>query len=91
MLLLQHVKAVANAGCNMVVTGGKVGEMALHFLNKHKIMVVRWASPSFPLSSPLLPPSLHPFLLSSSLSSFFPPSFSPFLLSLFLCDSYGFM
>ena len=26
----------------MVVTGGKVGEMALHFLNKYKIMVVRY-------------------------------------------------
>ena len=69
MFLLQHVKAVAKAGCNMVVTGGKVGEMALHFLNKHKIMVVRWASPS--LSSPSLSsPSLSPSL---------PPSFSPSL------------
>ena len=76
MFLLQHVKAVAKAGCNMVVTGGKVGEMALHFLNKHKIMVVRWASslssPSLSpsLSSPSLPPSLPP-VLSSSLSSSF--------------------
>ena len=57
--LLQHVKAVANAGCNMVVTGGKVGEMALHFLNKHKIMVVRWASPSLLSIPPPFPlPSL---------------------------------
>lgn len=77
--LLQHVKAVVNAGCNMVVTGGKVGEMALHFLNKHKIMVVRWASPS------LLPPSLHLSLLSSSLS----PSL-PCVTAVASCDVYAF-
>lgn len=41
LILLQQVKAVADAGCTVVVTGGKVGEMALHFLNKYKIMTVR--------------------------------------------------
>lgn len=37
----QQVKALAASGFNVVVTGGKVGELALHFLNKFKIMVVR--------------------------------------------------
>lgn len=40
-LIEQQVKAVFDAGCTVVVTGGKVGEMALHFLDKYKIMVVR--------------------------------------------------
>jgi T-complex protein 1 subunit theta len=40
-LIEQQVKAVAEAGCSVVVSGGKVGEMALHFLNKYNIMVVR--------------------------------------------------
>lgn len=80
--LLQHVKAVANAGCNMVVTGGKVGEMALHFLNKHKIMVVRWASPSL-LS---IPP---PFPLPSLPHSFPPPSL-PCVTAVASCDVYAF-
>ena len=39
--LLQDVKALAQSGCNVVVTGGKVGELALHFLNKYNIMTVR--------------------------------------------------
>ena len=37
----QQVKAIADAGCNVVVTGGKFGEIALHFLNKYKIMAIR--------------------------------------------------
>ena len=40
-LIEGQVKALAEAGYNMVVSGGKVGEMALHFLNKYKIMCVR--------------------------------------------------
>lgn len=40
-LIDQQVKAIADAGCSVVVTGGKVGEMALHFLNKYNFMVVR--------------------------------------------------
>lgn len=40
----QQVKAVSEAGCNVVVSGGKVGEMALHFLNKYKIMTIRLAT-----------------------------------------------
>lgn len=40
-LIEQQVKAVADAKCSVVVTGGKVGELALHFFNKYNIMVVR--------------------------------------------------
>ena len=40
-LIEQQVKALSEAGCTVMVSGGKVGEMALHFLNKYKIMVVR--------------------------------------------------
>ena len=39
-----QIKALADAGINVVVSGGKVGEMALHFLNKHNIMAVRLMS-----------------------------------------------
>ena len=40
-LIESQVKALADSGYNTVVAGGKVGEMALHFLNKYKIMCVR--------------------------------------------------
>lgn len=36
-----QVKAIKEAGANVVVTGGKVADMALHYANKHKLMVVR--------------------------------------------------
>uniref|UniRef100_A0A667XPB8 T-complex protein 1 subunit theta n=1 Tax=Myripristis murdjan TaxID=586833 RepID=A0A667XPB8_9TELE len=36
-----HVKAIKEAGANVVVTGGKVADMALHYANKYKLMVVR--------------------------------------------------
>uniref|UniRef100_A0A4W6DAG4 T-complex protein 1 subunit theta n=1 Tax=Lates calcarifer TaxID=8187 RepID=A0A4W6DAG4_LATCA len=36
-----QVKAIKEAGANMVVTGGKVADMALHYANKYKLMVVR--------------------------------------------------
>ena len=37
----QQVKAIAETGCKVVVTGGKVGEMYLHYANKYRLMVVR--------------------------------------------------
>lgn len=37
-----QVKAIKEAGANVVVTGGKVADMALHYANKYKLMVVRW-------------------------------------------------
>ena len=39
-----QIKALSDAGINVIVSGGKVGEMALHFLNKYKIMAVRLQS-----------------------------------------------
>ncbi|KAL7632245.1 UNVERIFIED_CONTAM: hypothetical protein RMT77_017461 [Armadillidium vulgare] len=35
------VKALADAGVTVVAAGGKIGDMALHYLNKYKIMAVR--------------------------------------------------
>ncbi|XP_068126702.1 T-complex protein 1 subunit theta isoform X2 [Hyperolius riggenbachi] len=37
----EHVKAIAETGANIVVTGGKVADMALHYANKYNLMVVR--------------------------------------------------
>jgi len=34
------VKAIADAGVKCVVSGGKIGEMAMHFLEKYEIMAV---------------------------------------------------
>uniref|UniRef100_A0A8C9LB23 T-complex protein 1 subunit theta n=1 Tax=Pavo cristatus TaxID=9049 RepID=A0A8C9LB23_PAVCR len=36
-----QVKAIADSGANVVVTGGKVADMALHYANKYNLMVVR--------------------------------------------------
>ncbi|OQR77566.1 T-complex protein 1 subunit theta-like [Tropilaelaps mercedesae] len=43
-LLEAQVKAIADTGCKVVVSGGKVGELALHYLNKYGLMVVRLPS-----------------------------------------------
>ncbi|XP_005179617.2 T-complex protein 1 subunit theta [Musca domestica] len=40
-LLENQIKAIADTGAKVVVSGGKVGDMALHFLNKYNIMAVR--------------------------------------------------
>lgn len=40
-LMEAQVKAIKEAGANMVVTGGKVADMALHYANKYELMVVR--------------------------------------------------
>jgi len=37
----KHIKAIADSGCKVVVTGGKVGDLALHFCNRYGLMVVR--------------------------------------------------
>lgn len=37
-----QVKAIADSGANVVVTGGKVADMALHYANKYNLMLVRW-------------------------------------------------
>jgi len=38
------VKPMAEAGVNVIVSGGKIGELALHMLEKYKIMGVRMPS-----------------------------------------------
>jgi T-complex protein 1 subunit theta len=43
-LLEQQIKSIADSGCNVIVTGGKAADMAIHFCNKYKIMVVRLMS-----------------------------------------------
>ncbi|CAD7011679.1 T-complex protein 1 subunit theta [Ceratitis capitata] len=40
-LLESQIKSLADAGIKVVVCGGKVGDMALHFLNKYNLMAVR--------------------------------------------------
>lgn len=40
-LLEAQIKTIVDSGCKLVVCGGKVGDMALHFLNKYGLMVVR--------------------------------------------------
>lgn len=42
--LFQQVKAIADAGVNVVVSGGKFGDMGIHYLNKYGIMAVRLQS-----------------------------------------------
>jgi len=39
--LEEKIKAIVDSGCNIIVTGGKAADMAVHFCNKYKVMVVR--------------------------------------------------
>ncbi|XP_064627629.1 T-complex protein 1 subunit theta-like [Lineus longissimus] len=43
-LMEEQIKAIADTGVNLIVTGGKVGELALHYANKHKLMIIRLMS-----------------------------------------------
>ncbi|XP_060067722.1 T-complex protein 1 subunit theta-like [Ylistrum balloti] len=43
-LMEEQIKSIADTGCKVVVSGGKVGELALHFCNKYQLMVVRLMS-----------------------------------------------
>lgn len=40
-LLESQIKAIADTGAKVVVSGGKFGDMALHFINKYQMMGVR--------------------------------------------------
>lgn len=40
-LLDTQIKAIRDTGVNVVVSGGKIGDMAQHFLNKYNILCVR--------------------------------------------------
>lgn len=39
-----QIKSISDAGCSVIVSGGKVGELCQHYCNKYKIMVVRLMS-----------------------------------------------
>ena len=41
---LQHIKAISDAGCSVIVSGVKVGELYLHYCNKYNLLVVRLMS-----------------------------------------------
>jgi len=43
-ILEDQIRGIAEAGVNMIASGGKVADMALHFCNKYKIMVLRLMS-----------------------------------------------
>jgi T-complex protein 1 subunit theta len=43
-LLEKRIKAIADSGANVVVAGGKIGDMAMHYLNKYNLMAVRLLS-----------------------------------------------
>ncbi|XP_035794616.1 T-complex protein 1 subunit theta-like [Anopheles albimanus] len=40
-MLEQQIKAIVDTGVNVIVSGGKFGDMALHYMNKYGIMAVR--------------------------------------------------
>lgn len=40
-LLENQIKAIADSGAEVVVSGGKFGNMALHYMNKYNLMAVR--------------------------------------------------
>ncbi|KAF6780470.1 hypothetical protein AHF37_00054 [Paragonimus kellicotti] len=44
VLKILHMQAIADSGVKVVVSGGKVGELALHYANKMGIMIVRLSS-----------------------------------------------
>jgi len=39
-----QIKAIKDAGVDVIVSGGKVGDLALHYANKYKMMIVRLLS-----------------------------------------------
>ncbi|BFZ24873.1 hypothetical protein BsWGS_27912 [Bradybaena similaris] len=43
-LMEQQIKDIADAGVKVIVTGGKAGDLALHYANKYKLMIVRLTS-----------------------------------------------
>merc|ERR1712001_370502 len=43
-MLEAQIKAIADTGAKVVVSGGKIGDLALHYLNKYNLMAVRLTS-----------------------------------------------
>ena len=39
-----QIKSIADAGAEVIVSGGKFGDMVLHYINKYKLMAVRLPS-----------------------------------------------
>jgi T-complex protein 1 subunit theta len=39
-LLEEQIKALAESGVDVIVSGAKFGDMALHYINKYKMMAV---------------------------------------------------
>jgi len=42
--LESQIKAIADSGAEVIVSGGKIGDMALHYINKYNMMAVRLTS-----------------------------------------------
>merc|ERR1719468_1356769 len=42
--LENQIKAIADAGTGVIVSGGKIGDMALHYINKYNMLAVRLTS-----------------------------------------------
>lgn len=38
----KQIKAIVDSGCNVVVTGSTVGDLARHYCNKYGLFVVRY-------------------------------------------------
>ncbi|KAK3696954.1 hypothetical protein RRG08_023147 [Elysia crispata] len=43
-MMEQQIKDIAETGVKVIVTGGKVGDLALHYANKYQLMIVRLLS-----------------------------------------------
>ena len=43
-LLEKQIKDIVDSGAKVVVSGGKIGDLALHYLNKYGLMAVRLTS-----------------------------------------------
>ncbi|XP_076466798.1 T-complex protein 1 subunit theta-like [Babylonia areolata] len=43
-LMEAQIKGITEAGVNVIVSGGKVGDLAQHYCNKYKVMVIRLLS-----------------------------------------------
>merc|ERR1719446_751950 len=40
----EFISSIKDAGCDVVISGGAISEIALHFLNKYKIMALKITS-----------------------------------------------
>ena len=43
-MLEEQIKAIKDSGVDVIVSGGKIGDLALHYINKYKMMAVRLTS-----------------------------------------------